>query len=501
MLINQSILSAIINNLFWKSGIQILSIIKHIIIAGYIGLSIQLDIFYMALTIIAVFITSWAIVFENIAIPKLVNLKKISNTEFENLCSCLLFFSFIISIIFCLLFIIVPNFFTSLALGFNIEKRIELSQGFIWLLPAILFYLPLSVLSSIFKSIRAFTIISIIELVATLSIILCIYNFFNDLNILFWSYSLGMIISFFLSYIILIKNFNKNINFLVNNNFQKLLTALVPLLIIHSTFYLFALTDRMFVSFLNVGDISAYAYATVIVFALPQLLGLANYFLTVYSEQINVKEKNKKFNDAISLSIFFGLPSSIFLVVIGIDFISMLLERGAFQASDTKRVYEVISPLSLIILPIIMQGALDQIYQAEQQFKRIILLKLCGLFINILLNYLFIFDFKLGVTGAAFATSLAYWFILLLSLYNLKYLLIIINWKKHFIWFSWILICLLPILVISKFNLIYSNLNFLNIIIYTIIMLLLIFLCCYLYKGGEKKLIVENLNKILRLNY
>ena len=57
MLINQSILSAIINNLLWKSGIQILSIIKHIIIAGYI-LSVQLDIFYMALTIIAVFITS-----------------------------------------------------------------------------------------------------------------------------------------------------------------------------------------------------------------------------------------------------------------------------------------------------------------------------------------------------------------------------------------------------------------------------------------------------------
>ena len=76
MLINQSILSAIINNFFFKSGIQILSIIKHIIIASYIGLSIQLDIFYMALTVIAVFITSWAIVFENIAIPKLVKLKK-----------------------------------------------------------------------------------------------------------------------------------------------------------------------------------------------------------------------------------------------------------------------------------------------------------------------------------------------------------------------------------------------------------------------------------------
>ena len=73
-------------------------------------------------------------------------------------------------------------------------------------------------------------------------------------------------------------------------------------------------------------------------FALPQLLGLANYFLTVYSEQINIREKNKKFDNAISLSIFFGLPSSIFLVVIGIDFISYYW-RGVLFSHQTQKEY------------------------------------------------------------------------------------------------------------------------------------------------------------------
>ena len=72
MIIKQSTAFAIINTFFWKFGIQFLSIFKHILIAGYIGLTIQLDIFYMALAIFGIFITSWMLVFDNVAIRKLV---------------------------------------------------------------------------------------------------------------------------------------------------------------------------------------------------------------------------------------------------------------------------------------------------------------------------------------------------------------------------------------------------------------------------------------------
>ena len=100
MLKKQTALSAIINNIFWKFNIQFLSIIKHIIIASFIGLSAQLDVFYMSLTIIGIIITSWAVVFDNIAIQKLVSLNKINKEKFETLTSSLLLLTILISIFF-----------------------------------------------------------------------------------------------------------------------------------------------------------------------------------------------------------------------------------------------------------------------------------------------------------------------------------------------------------------------------------------------------------------
>ena len=78
----QSVLFAAINNVIVRFGQQLISLFKHIIIAGYIGLSNELDIFYMSLAIFAVLITSWAIVFDIIAIPKLVRYQ--SNQKYEN---------------------------------------------------------------------------------------------------------------------------------------------------------------------------------------------------------------------------------------------------------------------------------------------------------------------------------------------------------------------------------------------------------------------------------
>ena len=71
MLSKQSGLSAVISTIIFKSLGFILSFLKHIVIAGVIGLSSQLDVFYMAIAIIGVLVSSWGHVFDVIAIPKL----------------------------------------------------------------------------------------------------------------------------------------------------------------------------------------------------------------------------------------------------------------------------------------------------------------------------------------------------------------------------------------------------------------------------------------------
>ena len=101
MIEKQSVLFAALNNLIVRFGQHLISLFKHIIIAGYIGLSSQLDIFYMALAIYGVLITSWAVVFDVLAIPKLVKYQ--TNKKYENfnlLSSSILLFTFVISIFF-----------------------------------------------------------------------------------------------------------------------------------------------------------------------------------------------------------------------------------------------------------------------------------------------------------------------------------------------------------------------------------------------------------------
>ena len=122
----QSAIYAAVHNIFWRFGHQILSLIKHIMIASYIGLSSQLDIFYMALAIFGVLITSWAIVFDVLAIPKFVRLQVEKKFfEFNKLSSSLLIFTFIISILYTIIFFFFSDFISDSAIGFSKEKKAE----------------------------------------------------------------------------------------------------------------------------------------------------------------------------------------------------------------------------------------------------------------------------------------------------------------------------------------------------------------------------------------
>ena len=226
---------------------------KHIVIAGAIGLSIQLDIFYMAIAIIGVLVSSWAHVFDYIAIPKMVILMKENKTkEMENLIGGFLSFTFILSFILSLLFIIFPQVISYMAFGFGIEKRVQLSNAFFWLIPAILF-LPLSFVGSILKASRQFVIFYISEILSSIIVLFCIYFFIHDLDVLYWSYSLSIIIPFAVVYLFI----NKSQQFFIKNPFNKEILYLLPAIpslfcYMDQTIYLYLLTDFLRHSWIQV---------------------------------------------------------------------------------------------------------------------------------------------------------------------------------------------------------------------------------------------------------
>ena len=102
-----------------------------------------------------------------------------------------------------------------------------------------------------------------------------------------------------------------NLRFLIEKNIKSLF-SLTPLLLLHSSYYLFLLTDRFFVTFLDTGDISALTYATVLTFCYSTIIEYGNIFFNSYSEEKKTSEKNRKFNEALSLSILIGANNNFF---------------------------------------------------------------------------------------------------------------------------------------------------------------------------------------------
>ena len=328
----QSILFAAINNIVVRFGQQLISLSKHIIIAGFIGLSNQLDIFYMSLAIYGVLITSWAVVFDVLAIPKLVEYQvKKKYENFSLLSSSILIFTFCVSIFFAIIFYFFGNILSYSAFGFSYEKKIILEESFKWLFPAIIFYLPYFSLCSILKSLRLFSLVNLIEFFSTLLVVFILVVFIEKDFVLYWSYSLSVAFSFSLAFLFVKKSVNFKLINPFNKLFKKLLPSIPPLLFIHSFFYLFALTDRFFVTYLDNGDISALTYATVFIIAIPQIIGTSSFFLTAYSEEIDVAQKSSKFSKSSSYILLVSIPIVVFFLTASESLISIILERGAFK--------------------------------------------------------------------------------------------------------------------------------------------------------------------------
>ena len=375
-----------------------------------------------------------------------------------------------------------PNYISLLAFGFNEQEQTILQNNLIWLLPAVLFYLPLGATYSILKSARQFSIFNRCEFVGNLSILILLYLFFNREGVLYWSYSVGILLSFVISFVFILLRFSIYPRFLIEKNLKSLFPLVPPLLLLFSSYHLFFLTDRFFVTFLNTGDISALTYATVLTFAIPQLLSMTTYFFDRILRRKKILKKMRKFNEAISLAILIGLPTTIFFIFKSENIISILLERGAFNYENSILVSLILSVLCIAIIPLCILPALDQIYQAERKFRRIIYIKILSLFINILLNTYFIFFLNYGVIGAALGTVMSFWIMFSISLIDISYFKIQILWISHIKWLLWILAFNCPLILVKDYEFFKNELNFLNLIIFIFFILIFtFFFYCFLF--------------------
>lgn len=431
----QSFFDAIWSSVIWTSLDRGTSLFKHIYIASMLGLSAELDVFYMAVGLISLFVFSWSRIADIIAVPRLVELIGAYDTDAARKYTGDLFtLSVVFSVTLGLALIWAWPLCIQLAWGFEPLRKTKLEESIVWALPLVFLYIPLRMLYSFSKARRAFYITYRNEFFISLVMLGCVTLYPRTEGVLMWSYSLGVAFAFILT----LTTLGKQVNYLGSpwsRDIKALLPLIPALLVLYGAQYLYSMVNRQFVSNLPQGAVSAVAYGWTLTTLPPSLLGLGGAFVTIYAEnKDNPEEKISKVNNLISATLFFGVFMTLFIFGFSEDFIGLILERGHFTRENTLMVANCTAYFAFSIIPILLIAPIGQIFQVERKLRLIVRRVLFGLVLNVIFSYLFMFMLGWGMEGVALATSISQWGMLVASVSSINKLGLTIDIWRHVRW-------------------------------------------------------------------
>jgi len=411
--------------------------IKHIVIAATLGLSAQLDVFYMAIAFLGIFVFSWANMFEVIAVPDMVKAWQDGRREeFRQIASGLFAFSLLVSFLLAIVLYLARAGVAEVAIGFDQDRKRLLADAMLWLLPVIMLYMPMRSIVAALRALRNFSSKYRAEFLISLTMLFSVLCFWENEHVLLWSYSAGVVVAF-----TFILSISRHHIFPLCNPFSffiRQVFRLAPgLLVLQGIGYVFVLIDRIFVSFLSVGEVSALAYGMMLPGLLPLLLALGDSFITVIAEEDNRAIRAERLNDLISMAIYVGLGGTAFLLTLGHVIIQVVFERGVFSADSTANVVRALSGYVWATVPMLLIAPLERVFQVERKIGLMVRRTVLGLIANVLLSAWVLFGLKWGVYGVALATSISYWVMLLAGLSGLECLGYDIEKGRHLKWIGW----------------------------------------------------------------
>ena len=400
-----------------------------------IGLTAEVDVFYMAVAIITLFVFSWGRIAEVLAVPRLVELLNHGKSEEATRLSADLFsFSITFSLVLGLALNLLWPLLTHIAWGFDDTRLNLLDESVQWAQPLLFLYIPTRMLYSLSKARRVFYISYRNEFIVTLTILAIITIYPNAKGVLIWSFGLGTLVAFLTTLASTWRLLGRWGN-PFSGGVRAILPFAPPLLAMFTIQHLYTLIDKGFLSYLPEGFVSVIAYSWTLTTLAPSLLQMEGAFITVYTEaKQDPKVRSDTVNKLVSASITLGVLISLSLFGFGGDLVALLLERGKFGPEDTQNVANCLSLFAPSIIPLLLMNPLGQIFQVEHRVKLVIRRLVFGMLVNVVCCYLFLFELRLGANGVALATTISQWAMLITALILMQRIELRIGYLRHLGW-------------------------------------------------------------------
>ncbi|GAA0743384.1 MATE family efflux transporter [Clostridium oceanicum] len=202
---------------------------------------------------------------------------------------------------------------------------------------------------------------------------------------------------------------NDKSKFIEEGNISKVLMKLaVPSIIAMLISAVYNIVDTLFVSMLNntsaIGAVSIVFPLFILVSAFGQMFGVGS---ASYISRLLGEKNREKANKTASVTFFTAIITSVFFTAFGMIFIEEILK--IFGASSTIMPYAKGYGFILVSGSIftILNMTLNNMIRAEGNAKYSMIAISLGAILNIVLDPIFMFTFKLGINGASLATVVA----------------------------------------------------------------------------------------------
>jgi putative peptidoglycan lipid II flippase len=379
--------------------------LRQVVIAVLIGFSLNTDAFFLALSLLGLFLT-FTDVFDSLGVPNLVRARQRSFKEFQNLAGVLLTFTTILAVTITLLAILLSPIVVNIAFGYSEGEKQLLREYFLLLIPYLFFSFFFHYFGAIHRSLRHFTVYFFGELIFSFFSFLFTFLgllFTKNPKVLPISISLAQILATL--YIFLVSKPYWGIKFYIDKTIKGMLKQFIQLLGVYSVFHIYMLVDRAFASYLPPKSISALTYGWMIAMIPRGIFRFENIVITSLSE-VNAGWNKVKFY---LVRIFlFSLPFVVFIFVFAPYIVKLLFEYGSFSVVDGELTSTAIRFYVLSLPFVFLWNVFYRVFQIKDKIYSLIPIVGLAIIINGFLDYFFIFKLNLGLDSICIATVIAY---------------------------------------------------------------------------------------------